>query len=127
MKGLFKLSTLAISVFAASQVSAIELYNNEGTTANMYGAVAAQVSSYDYDKSTIIGNDAGFAYNSDQTHVEDPGSWFGFDIKHQMGSVYGVAKLEWDVDFLHQPILIAAEDSLHVKPTLVLVMMISAQ
>jgi predicted porin len=50
-------------------------------------------------KSTIIGSDYGFAYNSDQTHIEDPGSWFGFDIIHQFGSVYGVAKVEWDVDF----------------------------
>ncbi|MGF1774580.1 porin [Vibrio maritimus] len=99
MKSLFKLSTLAVSVFAASQVAAIELYNSEGTSANMYGGIAAQVSAYDYDESTIIGNDAGFAYNSDQTHIEDPGSWFGFDIKHQMGKVYGLAKIEWDVDF----------------------------
>ncbi|SEF45861.1 porin [Vibrio hangzhouensis] len=99
MKGLFKLSTLAVSVLAASQVSAIELYNAEGTTANMYGAIAAHVSKYDYDKSSIIGNDYGLAYNSDKTLIEDPGSWFGFDLKHQFGSVYGIAKIEWDVDF----------------------------
>ncbi|WP_394150978.1 porin [Vibrio maritimus] len=99
MKTLFKLSTLAVSVFAASQVAAVELYNSEGTSANMYGAIAAHVSAYDYDKSSILGNAAGLGYNSDQTLVEDPGSWFGFDIKHQMGKVYGIAKIEWDVDF----------------------------
>ncbi|MCJ2377039.1 porin [Vibrio sp. ZSDZ34] len=99
MKGLFKLSTLAVSLFAASQVSAIELYNAEGTSVNMYGAIAAHVSKYDYDKSSVIGSDYGLGYNSDATLIEDPGSWLGFDIKHQFGKVYGVAKVEWDVDF----------------------------
>ncbi|MBY6196296.1 porin [Vibrio hangzhouensis] len=99
MKGLFKLSTLAVSVLAASQVSAIELYNAEGTTVNMSGAIAAHVSSYDYDESTIIGNPVGLDYNSDAIHIEDPGSFFGFDIQHKFGPWAAVAKLEWDVNF----------------------------
>ncbi|MCW8345376.1 porin [Vibrio sp. ZSDZ65] len=99
MKGLFKLSTLAISVFAASQVGAIELYNNEGTVVNMTGAIAAQVSKYDYDESTIIGNPAGLDYNSDATHIEDPGSYFGFDVTHTIGKWSALARLEWDVNF----------------------------
>ncbi|MGR5499894.1 porin [Vibrio sp. DNB22_10_4] len=99
MKSLFKLSTLAVSVFAASQVAAIELYNAEGTVVNMTGAIAAQVSKYNYDESTIIGNPAGLDYNSDATHIEDPGSYFGFDVTHTFGPWSAVARLEWDVNF----------------------------
>ncbi|GAL32247.1 outer membrane porin putative [Vibrio maritimus] len=102
MKSLFKLSTLAVSVFAASQVAAIELYNNEGTTVNMSGAIAAQLSSYDYSKDTVIGTpeaDGGYGYNSDQILFEDPGSYFGFDIAHDINGTKALAKLEWDVNF----------------------------
>ncbi len=92
MKSLFKLSTLAVSVFAASQVSAIELYNNEGTELTMYGAIAAQVSKYDYDKSTPMGSDDAYGLNGDSTFIEDPGSYVGFDISHTQGKFKGIAK-----------------------------------
>jgi predicted porin len=109
MKSLFKLSTLAVSVFAASQVSAIELYNNEGTEASMYGVIGAHVASYGYSKDTILGADLidftggdtapGFGFNDDALKLEDPGSFLGFDIKHSMGDYYALVKLEWDVNF----------------------------
>ncbi|MFA0086746.1 porin [Vibrio sp. 10N.261.51.F12] len=99
MKGLFKLSTLAISIFAASHANAIELYNDEATVVNMTGAIAAQVSKYDYDESTIMGSPAGLDYNSDATHIEDPGSYFGFDVTHTIGKWSALARLEWDVNF----------------------------
>ncbi|USE03317.1 porin [Vibrio sp. SCSIO 43133] len=99
MKSLFKLSTLAVSVFAASQVSAIELYNNEGTELTMYGAIAAQVSKYDYDKSTPMGSDDAYGLNGDSTFIEDPGSYVGFDISHTQGKFKGVAKIAFDVNF----------------------------
>lgn len=117
MKGLFKLSTLAVSVLAASQVSAIELYNAEGTELTMYGAVAAQVSKYDYDKSTVMGSPYGYDYNSDVTHVEDPGSYVGFDISHTMGKFKGVVKLEFDVNFNTQSEL--SDDALSERQTYV--------
>ncbi|MGV2988536.1 porin [Vibrio sp. E150_011] len=112
MKGLFKLSTLAITIFAASHANAIELYNDEGTELTMYGAIAAQVSSYDYDKSTPMGSPQAYGLNSDSTFIEDPGSYFGFDIKHTAGKYSGIAKIAFDVNFGTQTDLNGYGDSL---------------
>lgn len=95
MKSLFKLSTLAVSVFAASQVAAIELYNTDGTSLDMNGILGAHVASYGYDKDSF----GGMAFDSENILIEDPGSYFAFDIKHQQGKVYGLARVAWDVNF----------------------------
>ncbi|USD63701.1 porin [Vibrio sp. SCSIO 43140] len=95
MKTLFKLSTLAVSVFAASQVAAVELYNNEGTSVEFTGVLAAHMASYGYDENSI----AATAFDSENITIEDPGSNFALDIKHQQGKVYGLGRLAWDVNF----------------------------
>ncbi|MCL9773591.1 porin [Vibrio methylphosphonaticus] len=99
MKGLFKVSTLAISVFAASQAGAIELYNNEGTTAGISGVVAAQMASYGYDKDSALGE----AFDSENMLIEDPGSYLNIDIRHQQGSFYGLTRVAWDLNFQTSP------------------------
>jgi predicted porin len=95
MKSLFKLSTLAVSVFAASQVAAIELYNTDGTSVEMSGILGAHMASYGYDEDSF----GGMAFDSENILIEDPGSYFGFDIKHQQGKVYGLGRVAWDVNF----------------------------
>ncbi|SEF45899.1 Outer membrane protein (porin) [Vibrio hangzhouensis] len=99
MKNFIQLNPFALALLATFSTNAVELYNNEGTKVAMYGAIAAQLSQYNYDTSTAMGNAAGYNYNSDVVHVEDPGSYLGFDVSHQQGDITAIVKLEWDVNF----------------------------
>ncbi|MGR5359470.1 porin [Vibrio mediterranei] len=94
-----KLNPIFLALLATFSSNAIELYNDEGTELSIYGAIAAQLSRYDYNSTTAMGNANGYNYNSDVIHVEEPGSYLGFDISHTHGHFKGLVKLEWDVNF----------------------------
>ncbi|GMQ48845.1 porin [Vibrio sp. 10N] len=94
-----RLLTFSFTLTCFPTFAAVELYNQEGTELSAYGAIAAQVSQYDYDQSSAMGSPEGYNYNSDVVHIEDPGSYVGIDLSHRMGAMRGLVKLEWDVNF----------------------------
>ncbi|MCY9870410.1 porin [Vibrio barjaei] len=96
-----KKSIISLAVLAsmtAGQALAINLYDMNGTKVNMNGAVGVQMSSYDYDTSSVLGNDQGFGLNNDNVVMEDPGSFVGFEISHEVGKHKAFTKLEWDIN-----------------------------
>lgn len=90
------LSLLTLATFSST---AVELYSDNNTELTMYGAIAAQMSSYHYDPESPMGSADAIGYESGNLYVEDPGSWMGFDVVHTLGDYRAIVKLEWDVNF----------------------------
>ncbi|MCG9579020.1 porin [Vibrio tubiashii] len=87
-----KLSALTLAIATANPINAMELYNAEGTTFNVYGAVAAHVTHNDFDNNNALSIENG-------TLIEDPGSYIGISASHTQAPFSLFATLEGDLEF----------------------------
>ncbi|USD67804.1 porin [Vibrio sp. SCSIO 43136] len=92
-KSFITLSTLAVSILAATSANALEVYNADGTSFEVYGAIAAHVTHNNFD-----GADSHAGY-SNGTYIEDPGSFAGISASHYLEPFTLSAKVEADIEF----------------------------
>lgn len=91
-KKAIKLSPITLAIALSTQLNAMELYNADGTSLDLYGAVAAHVTHNDFDNNTALSIENG-------TLVEDPGSYVGISAAHTLEPFTLYAALEGDLEF----------------------------
>jgi|GEM_PF-3383703 len=101
------LSTLAVAIALSTQTQAMEIYNAEGTTLDIYGGIAAHVTHNDFNQGELI-------LVEDGTLVEDPGSYIGISAGHSFEefTLFAVAEGELEFNSSSDSLLSSSEDFL---------------
>ncbi|MCG9582079.1 porin [Vibrio tubiashii] len=87
-----KLTTLALAVAASNQTYALEMYNDETTKLDIYGAIGAHITRNNFDNGETL-------FIEDGTLVEDPGSYVGVSASHTLAPFSIYAALEGELEF----------------------------
>ena len=82
-----KLTTLVLAVAANNQAYALEMYNDETTKLNIYGAIGVHVTRNNFGNGEIL-------FIEDGTLVEDPDSYVGVSASHTLApfSIYAASQ-----------------------------------
>lgn len=105
---------VSVALLASPTAMAAQLYSAEGTSIDLYGAIAAHVTHNNFDNPEKLLMENGI-------HVEDPGSYIGISAFHELApfTLGGVAEADLEFNTSSDSVLSSSEDFLNSRQVFV--------